>query len=189
MARSGMASLIRQIRAMTGAEAGAYMVDTQTLWDDDRVQEILDRNRQDFYAHPLAPIPTYEGGTVAYYTYRAGRAPWEAGAAFVVKDPIGTTLGTAAYTADHATGVLTFAADTLGDARYLTGRVYDLHGAAADLCEAWAAALAREFDFAEGNKDFKRSQQYKALLDMAARYRATATPTTARLVRRDLTPC
>jgi hypothetical protein len=72
-------------------------------------------------------------------------------------------------------GEVVFDADQGGSARYLTGRSYDLYGAAADVLEAWAANVALQFDFAEDDQSYKVSQKQRQLLRLAGHYRQRST--------------
>ena len=49
---------------------------------------------------------------------------------------------------------------------------WDIYQAAADICDEKAAAVAANFDFAADGGDYKRSQIYAQLTQLARRYRA-----------------
>jgi hypothetical protein len=159
MARATMSDLITRVRALTGAGTAD--------WSDDQVQDVLDRHRLDLVREPLAADEEYAGGTLTWKTYRSGWGHLEqtngGTAVFVVADSLGNARGTATWTADYQRGVVTFAADQRGTALYLTGRSYDVHAASAELLEAWASAVALDFDFATDGQSFRRSQKAEAL--------------------------
>lgn len=160
MARATMSDLITRVRALTGAGTAD--------WSDDQVQDVLDRHRRDLVREPLTPDEEYAGGgTLVWKTYRSGWGHLEqtsgGSAVFVVADSIGNTRGTATYTPDYQRGVVTFAADQAGTALYLTARSYDVHAASAELLEAWASAVALDFDFGTDGQTFRRSQKAEAL--------------------------
>lgn len=48
---------------------------------------------------------------------------------------------------------------------------FDLYGAAADVCEMWAARLKDDVDFKDGTREFKDSQKASGLLTLARRFR------------------
>lgn len=55
---------------------------------------------------------------------------------------------------------------------YLSGKTYDLYAAAADVLEMWAAAVKCKVDIEDGSKVMKLSQQFTALMSLAAEYRS-----------------
>ena len=69
---------------------------------------------------------------------------------------------------------------------FITGRTYDLHSAAADAFEEWAAKLALSFDFTADGATYHLSQRRASLLQAASEQRAAARPIVALWVRTDL---
>jgi len=192
MARDTMARLISEVRTMTGAPANAYGAGTATAWSDDLVQDILDRHRRDVVRLDLTPEPRLVGGgTLNYFDYRAPYGQWEAtssggSATFVVRDSLGAVQGTALWSADYARGLVTFAANQGGTAYALTGAVFDLYGAAAEVLRQWATREARAYDFSEDGQSFRRSQKREGLLAMARDYERKAWAVSGALVRSDV---
>lgn len=195
-ARSGMAALIDTIRTMTNAGTAEYTLGTANFWDDDHVQAVLDNHRRDVYEQPLTPAShRVGGGTVQWNDYYAGQGDWEqttgGTAVFIVRDSVGSVMasGTAQsqWTADYANGHITWGGTgTDGSAYYLTGRYYDLNGAAAELLKGWAAHESRSFDFAADAQQFKRSQKAQMLLSQATEYAAKAWNESGTMTRSDL---
>ena len=187
MARSTMATLISTLREWVNDAAG-----TAQVFTDDALQRHLDANRYDVYDEPLAPMPAHTGGgTSAYYEYRSCHQWFEttqAGTAvFLVQDGIGTTRGTSTWAdVDYQLGRVTFTTDQAGTALYLTGRSYDLYGAAADALTAWAQKVALQFDFSSDQQTFSRSQKQTMLLAAAERYRRQARTRRANITRPDI---
>jgi hypothetical protein len=68
----------------------------------------------------------------------------------------------------------------------ITGATYDVAMAAALLLEQWAARLARQFDLTLPGGSFSRSQQARALQELAVTYRRQARPMAVSLARTDL---
>jgi hypothetical protein len=141
--------------------------------------------REDVRTYPLRGEPTFSaGGPLSYLDYYADCVVWEDGA---------TLLGSGyqALTADTAEplrGHWTFAAHTPPPV-WVTGKVYDLYGCAADLLRKWAAKEKLSFDFTSSQQQqFMRSQKIKQLLQMAGEYAAQAKPQTVRLTRDDEAP-
>ena len=168
MARSGMSDLIAQVRGYANAGTADFTLGTVVYWSDDHIQRSLDKYRRDLYQVELEQWPTL--GTAGDYTYLEYRAPYgnlESGTA--VFNLQQTNGGTApAYTADYATGVITFTADTEGLDYILTARTYDLEAAAADVWRGKAANSAQYFDFKTDNHDIKKSQFHAHCMEMAA---------------------
>lgn len=65
------------------------------------------------------------------------------------------------------------------------GRAHDIHAAAADALDEWAARLARNFDVSTHGQNLSRSQQAKALREAASGYRARARYTPLGAIRGD----
>src|SRR5690349_12773652 len=103
MARSGMDSVIAQVRQLSAAGTGDYTVAGLSYWTDDQLQTHLDRTRAELWAEPLEVIPRQTGpGTVVYTEFRSAYAWFEkttgGTAIFYVTDSTGATIGTANYT-------------------------------------------------------------------------------------------
>lgn len=162
--RPGMSGLIAQLRRLTGDQAG-----TTQAFTDAECQSFLDERRQLIIQKELCWIPTYSGGSVVYVqasvdwpgTYPAASA----GLAGTIVDYTGSTVGSWQLTFD---GLVTFTTNQAGSLRYFNGTSYDVYGAAADFCRAWAGQYALRFDFESDGQVFRRSQVQKALLDRAA---------------------
>lgn len=172
MARATMADLIGEVRRIAGAGTAEYTAADQTWWSDDQIQALLDQHRRDIVREPLGMEQTYAGGgSITWTVYRSRHRHIEAGTAAIIEDGLGDNRGTADYTLDGRRGVVTFAADQGGTALYLTGAAYDLHGAAAELLEAWSAALSLDFGFSTDNQRFDRQQKAQALAQRAGEQR------------------
>ena len=172
MARTGMATLIARWRDLV-ADSGTV------AWTDDEAQTILDSYRVDLYRRELVPVPANIGGTTQYLTHLAGFGNLEtvaSGTAYwQVWDANGSAIGTASYSADYQTGILTFAADTRGSVRYLDARSFDLNGAAAHGWREMAASKASLYKFSADGASYDRQQWFDHCMTMAAHYDRMAT--------------
>ena len=184
-ARTGMANLISRWRRMVD--------DSGTVtWSDDQAQQILDVTRADFWWDSMAPVPEQSGGSTVYTVYLLRRQNLEelsSGSVYWrVFDGSGTTIGTTSYSVDYLTGIITFTADQMGSARFLTGRAFDLYGAAADAWRERAASKASAYNFAADGGRFDRSQWFEHCLKMAEYYGSLAHGgmTVSLLVRSDV---
>lgn len=189
-ARSGMSNLITQIRGMTNAGTADYTVAGVSYWEDERLQEVLDRYRVDITREQLVSYPKHVGsGTVEYYRYMSAYNWFEettgGTAVFIIEAADGTDQGTATYSADYNRGEVTFASDTSGSVYYLTGRSYALKSAAADVWRQKAAHTAASFDFSTDNHSVKRGQVVRHCLDMADMYGGQGQPNIVTLYRSD----
>jgi hypothetical protein len=172
-----MADLISRLRLLIGDPAGGSQV-----FADQELQDALDLRRDDVrYLAPAAAETIAPGGTVQYLDYYADRAPWEADEALV--DGNWATLTPAS--ADRVVGRWTFAASTPPPV-YVTGKVYDLYAAAADVLEAWAATVKLDFTFTTDGQQFTRAQKFNQIAALAADYRRRSRPQAVRQVRSDL---
>lgn len=182
-ARSGMAELITQFRAMVD-DAGT------AAFTDDRAQQILDNHRQDVYMHPLTVTAQQVAlGTVEYHVYTGAYRDLEGTAsgtaAFRLYDSQGSVL-TSGYTADVQRGVFTFTANQAGSARYLDARSYDLAGAAAEGWRQRAASQAGGYDFRVEGRAYTRSQWFAHCKQMASLYASQARPSQTVIERGDM---
>lgn len=171
---------------MTGAGTAAYSVDAATYFTDEHVQAFLDRRRGDTYDAVMRAEPTAAPGEVTWTRYWLPHTPVETGTALSITDAAGSVLGTAAYSVDPITGLVEFAADTGGDARYVRGRAYDTYAAGADLLEEWAGALAvHGWDITQDQQTLSRRQRQESMLEAARRLRRRAWVRRVKLDRSD----
>jgi hypothetical protein len=179
MARAAMATLISQVRLLIGDPAGAA-----ATFNDDELLTFLDNNAYDEFYAPLSPVPTIQpGGATAYLTWVASAGWWEASE--VLTDSSYNVL--TASSADRQRGRWTFAAHQ--NVVLLRGARYDIYLAAAEAVDVWVAKLKLAYDFSADGGDYKRSQQVKALADLAGTLRNRAGAggvMTASMVRTDV---
>lgn len=177
-ARTGMATIILELRGLTDAGTADFTVGTVSYWSDDHLQTILDRRVRLVEQMTLTPIPRYDntGGTLQYFEYRSAVGNLESGTppVFKITDGAGGTVGTANYSADYTNGIFTFTSDQGGSTRELTGRSYDLYQAAADVYRQKAAKAAAYFDFSTDNHSIKRGALMKQFIEMANYYESMA---------------
>ena len=191
MARTTMAALLLDLRGMTDAGTADFSVGTANFWADDQLQIVLDRHRVDIYRDPLQPIPDHAGSAVlSYTTYRSRWANLEATSGgsqiFIVEDPVGTDKGTATYSVDYRRGIVTFGADQKGTVYYMTGRSYDVFGAAADVWRMKAGNAAKRFSFSTDGHNLQRNQILDHCMKMASYYEGQSRPEVVELRRSDL---
>lgn len=193
-ARTTMSSLISTLRGMTNAGTADFVVGSSTFWSDDQLQTILDRYVTVIRDETLSPA--YEistGGTVIYKDYQSKSRYFEntngGTAQFVIRDPAsGTVQGTADWSANYETGLVSFTNDTQGKLYSLSGRSYDVYAAAAEVWYQKASHAAEMIDFSTAGHSVKRSNVYAASMAMAKRYEGMATKqvsTSAEMVRGD----
>lgn len=184
-ARSGMTTLINQFRSLIGNAGTA-------VFTDDRVQEILDNHRIDFYQNQLTITPQEINNTVIYKVYSSQHTNLEGTAsgsvAFRLYDSNGSTI-TSGFTFDSQKGRFIFDANQAGSARYLDGRSYDLYGAVADGWREYAGQLANHYDFRVEGRAFNRSQWFTHCAQMASYYDSLAKPSSAVIERNDFYSC
>jgi hypothetical protein len=162
MARNTLQEIIVQIRLMVGDTAGT------PVFSDDNLQSILDSNRVEFNYLVLQglTIPNTSAAKIFNSPYS-----WEKSAKF--------------YDSNYAEILPNSNSDFLHgrfefDANqeiiiFISGFAFDLNNAAADILEAWAAKCKLDFDFGADSQDYKESQKFKMLKDLANSFRAKAT--------------
>lgn len=191
-ARTGMATIILELRGLTDAGTADFTVGTVSYWSDDHLQTILDRRVILHEETMLQPFPRYDstGGTLQYFEYRAPIGNIESGTAPVYKltNGAGSTVGTANYSVDYTQGIFTFTADQAGSSYYLTGRSYDLNLAAADVYRQKAAKAAAYFNFSTDNHRIDRGNLQKQFIAMADYYESIAGIQVIAMDRGDYAP-
>lgn len=182
--RSTMAPLIAETRRLIGDPAGASEV-----FSDADIQDSLDRRRRDISRLEMIAVSTVAvGGITSYLDYYTDGGHWEQDA--VLQDPnfkvLTTSTSPVAITlADYLTGRWTLSASQ-DPPVIITGKQFDLNGAAADLLEEWLSRVKLEFDFLSAGRTFKRSQQIDALLSLSERYRRRQWIGYSAMVRTDM---
>ena len=168
-ARTTMDALIANLRGKTEAGTADYALAGVAYWSDDQLQTELDKTRQLVNYNAMDAIPTYGiGGTLTYTLYRTYKQDWEK--LPTIQDEGGTTLGTALYTFDDELGEVTFGSDTEGKTRYITGYVYNVDLAAANVWRKKAAHFAASFDFSTDNHRVNKGQLIDHCFKMAEMY-------------------
>jgi hypothetical protein len=173
-----MTGLIARTRVLIGDPSGASQ-----QFSDDQIEQILDGRRMEYRYLILLPLVTLTNAATTYLAYQApeGLTDWETDV--VVSSNTFATLTPAS--SDYINGRFTFATDTRPPV-YLTGKTYDLYGAAADLLEAWAATGAGAYDFTTGRQTFNRSQIGQNRATLARQYRGRARTVQASVRRTDI---
>lgn len=186
-ARTGMASLILAMRGLADAGTADWTNGTASYWDDDHVQDVLDRHRTDIRREPLTPYSQYTGaGTISYLEYRSQYGNIESGTAvFNLQDGPGATVGTANYSVDYNLGIVAFATDQGGSAFYMNARTYDLNAAAADIWRQKAGYYAKAFNFSTDNHQVSRGAIIANCLQMANYYERLAGSGSVEMLRSD----
>jgi hypothetical protein len=175
MSRATMAALITRVRLLINDPAG-----TSPQFSDDEIEQVLDASRQDVFNGPLEPKPTYTGSTIEYLDYFASLGDWEDDA--VLKQFL--TITVTPSLSEPIVGHWQFSTTTLPSV-FITGKVYDVYRAAADLLERWAARWALSYDAGVDGQTLRRSQAGAALLSLAKQYRMQQRAFTIDMSRSD----
>jgi hypothetical protein len=173
-----MVALIQELRDMSNSGTTDYSVNTINYFSDDQLQTYLDRTRLLTRMMPMQPVPVRVGATTQWLDYQIpdDLGNWfeqyvDPTSGWAVKDGNGNTkvLG-ADYTVNYDAALVTFTADTLGQAYLIDCRSYDLFAAAAAVWRKKASFEARAVDFRSDNHDIKASQRREYCLKMADYY-------------------
>jgi len=179
--RPSMNVLIARVRNLIADPAGASQ-----QFDDQTIQDVLDSSRTVVRYAELRLEPTLAvGGILNYSDYYSNITDWEDSPGTQVYGPNYALLSPAE--SDTTTGHWRFALPNPGQVPpvFVVGAYYDVYCAAADLCERWAAFLARDYDFSTGNQKFSRSQAMRGMLALADQYRMQAAPVSKGIHRED----
>lgn len=194
--RASMSDLVARVRTLIGDAPGA----TQTF-DDQTVQDWLDRTRQTVRYELLTPapdiVPPQGSQTTAEFnwaTYFSHFTDWEAdtvlqgnltGKTWQILTPISSEYLTGRWTFDVTLPAIATDIPAQLPPVFAIGKVYDPYLAAAYALEMWAAQLTGAFDFTSDGQTFRRSQQFGAKITLANLYRRNAKPTITSVVRGD----
>lgn len=174
--RTSMAALITRIRVLINDPSGGSQI-----FDDQTIQDVLDESRTDMRNVQLRAEPTYVGNTISYLDYYSDLGGWEDD--FVLKQYLITVVTPA--TSEPIVGHWTFATTTLPGV-YITGKLYDVYRAAADLLERWSAKWVLAYAFTSDGQSFQRQQAAIALQTLATTYRRKQRAMTISFSRTDL---
>jgi hypothetical protein len=178
MARVTMSELLRRLRRLIQDPAG-----TEQVWEDDDLQDALDNHRREARYARLSEQPTIlPNGSVQYLIFVAGIGDWEQGAELTDASFNVLTTG---ITTDLLTGRWTFATAPNRPVR-VTGFHYDLHGAAAEILEAWIAREKCAVDTVIDGLAIKRSQRIEHLQTMLAQGRRRMWVESAAVIQMDV---
>lgn len=183
-ARTGLGYIITELRGLIDAGTADYTVSGAAYWTDDQLQAILDNHRRDVTLLELDAREQYStGGTLEYYDYYAtpfGYFEQTTGGSqiFYVQAADYQLMGTATYTPDYRRGVVTFGTNTGGSTYYLTGRAYDIYGAAADIWRRKAAHYTTSVNFSTDNHSVSMGAVIENCLKMSEYYATQAGQTT-----------
>jgi hypothetical protein len=181
-ARSGMATIIAELRAMCNAGTADYTVAGSAYFSDDILQQELDKTQRYYRYVPLESLPVVVNSTYQYFDFGI---PAELGqyieektsTNWCVRDSAGGSISSALYSVNYQARRITFAADTRGTAYYLDTCAYEINAAAAGI---WYKKYSFEsntgFDWSSDNHSVKRSQKADSFLKLAQHYEKLAKP-------------
>lgn len=169
-ARAGMVALVNKVRKLIGNPSSSVI-------SDDEIQEALDdeRNRRNVVFAPLDCLCEIgSSGKVEYKRFTFGAAPWEGGNSSnlpKLQNGSGASIRSDLASENLWNGEFLFNSEQ-NNGVYITGQVYDLYGAAADLLELNEALASDEYDVTIHDKTFKRSQKGAKRQALITRYEA-----------------
>lgn len=171
-------TLIPRVRQLISDPAGASQV-----FADQDVQDVLDESRQDVYSQQLLDRPTWSATGFVYLDYMAELGGWEDG--MVLKQFF--TIVVTPSLIEPIAGHFQFAANTFPPV-HITGRLFDVYRAAADLLERLAARWqgANGYDFSSDGQSFRRSQASPGLIKLAETYRRKQRAGSISITRTDM---
>lgn len=176
--RDSMLTLIQRLRDRTGDTEDAPVFQGQ------RLQDILDNNQIRVRYERLIWVPHYiPGGVAEIHEVLSLFTDWEDTPELVDSQRRVLTPDTT----DLKTGRWTFTANLMGLIPvYATGFAYDMYNSAADVCQEWAAKLARRYDTGDERQKMARSQMSTSLRAQAKEFRGMAPLRNAQAVRSDV---
>lgn len=173
--RSTMTALILRVRLLIN--------DTQSppVFFDQDIQDVLDESRVDVLNGTMRYQPTYSGTTILFLDYFTELGGWEDG--MLLKQYL-TVLVTPSLVEPIA-GHFQFAASTFPPV-FISGKLYDVYRAAADLLERWAAKWVLRYNVNVDGQGLQRNQVQRGLQTLATTYRKKQRAGTISMMRSDL---
>jgi hypothetical protein len=170
-----MTALILRVRLLIN--------DTQSppVFFDQDIQDVLDESRVDVLNGTMRYQPTYSGTTILFLDYFTELGGWEDG--MLLKQYL-TVLVTPSLVEPIA-GHFQFAASTFPPV-FISGKLYDVYRAAADLLERWAAKWVLRYNVNVDGQGLQRNQVQRGLQTLATTYRKKQRAGTISMMRSDL---
>lgn len=200
--RSSMADIISRVRFMIQDPSGASQ-----FFQDIDIQNTLDEGVDFIRYEPLQIVPTIMNAastsnqpSVIFIEYLSRFQWWESDAvlqgvntsthaAWIVLTPVQSDFINGHWFFEDPTAE--FTAPTVPGQYppvFVTGKVYDLYRASADMLEFWGASFSASYDIIADGQNLRRSQLMTAKLTLAQQYRRKAKPRVAKMVRDDVNP-
>lgn len=161
--RATMAPLIARVRLLI---SDSPPPGTPPVFFDQDIQDVLDEGRVDVFNMPLVPKETFSGATILYLDYETDLGGWEDG--YTLRQFLTQTVTPSVL--EPIAGHWSFAASTFPPV-FITGRLYDVYRAAADLLERWAAKWVLRYSATVDGQGLQRSQVTRNLQLLAVTYR------------------
>ncbi|MGA8765243.1 MAG: hypothetical protein WB562_20415 [Candidatus Sulfotelmatobacter sp.] len=174
--RSTMAALIARVRILINDPAGASQV-----FDDSTIQDVMDESRADYKNEVLIPKPTFAGSQIQFLDYYHALGGWEDD--LIIKQYLINQVTPA--TSEPIAAHWTFSATTLPPL-YISGKLYDVYRAAADLLERQAAMWVLRYNVNVDGQSLQRSQASMALQNLARTYRMKQRAGAIHVTRTDI---
>jgi hypothetical protein len=178
---------------------------TNQQFSDSDIQSVLDTTRIDIRYEQLKAAPSFVNAAstnnqpqYVFADFYSDYDHWETDLVLQGNDvnTLASWIVLVPEASDYLTGHFIFQADAIHSGVapgqwppvYITGKVYDIFAASADLLDMWAAQLTCKYDITQEGNSFKRSQWMTAKLRLADIYRRQAKPRISQMVRRDVRP-
>jgi hypothetical protein len=178
MARATLAEILARVRLLVNDRG------TPPTFSDDELADTLDQRRSDFFQEPLQEQVTYFAGKPAAWLdyYAPFDLQWWEGDVQLYAN---TFAPITPATSDLSGGHWTFTTSQ-NPPVYITGKLFDLYAAAADVLDLWIAQLKLEYDTRQDQRNqFMRQQRITTMTDLAASYRAKQQPQSVTMTRPD----
>jgi hypothetical protein len=172
--RAGVDYVIAKVREISGAGTAEYELvaqsgSTVTYFTDEQIEQTLDSRRIRLSRHQVVYEPELSGGSTVYQHAKVGFAWVEDESAggttndMKITDNQGSVIGTADYAFSAEDGYLSFTANQVGSARFITGWVHNPYKAAVDILTSWLNELVKQPDFQTDNMRVWRSNRADAI--------------------------
>lgn len=181
-----MQAILTELRSMTGAGTAQYESGGTTYWTNAQIEaKLAQRVSGLLVQYPVTLIPSLSSeGSLVFLNgtvHIAGTLDVET--AGLVTFWGGQIPGTAAI---EPNGIITFTESQVASMPLLSGTVYDLYGAAADVLTDWASAVKLGYDLTTDGQKLSRSQRHEQLLEQADAYRKRSVIGTVQMRRGDV---
>lgn len=173
--RTGMVSLIAELRGLTDTALNQYQVGGVDYWTGEHLQDVLDLYAQDLNDVLLSATPLIYSGAYQFRRFYLpkGIPKWLESDTIQLINDSGYTF-TIPYSHSPAKGLFEFQSNVASGVAYIRATSYNMYMAAAHVWDMKAAHTVQLVEFRAGTTQIKENQEHEHCLKMARFFKSKA---------------